>query len=100
MLDPEVLDIIRQNHQAAYEPEVLNHLCGEVGEGNPWPLIDEVCRASGKPVPVIEAQRRPGDPAKLVGSSERIRSELGWTPGYSDISSIVETAWRWHTRER
>jgi UDP-glucose-4-epimerase GalE len=62
-------------------------------------VIDEVCRVSGNEVSVIEARRRPGDPASLVGSSELIRKELGWEPDYGDLSSIVETAWRWHNRD-
>jgi UDP-glucose-4-epimerase GalE len=63
-------------------------------------VIDEVQRVSSTDIQIVEARRRPGDPARLIGSSELIRSELGWTPDYSDISSIVETAWRWHTRQR
>jgi UDP-glucose 4-epimerase len=31
----------------------------------------------------------------LFASSERIRTELGWSPRYEDIDVIVETAWRW-----
>ena len=32
----------------------------------------------------------------LVASSEKIRRELGWSPQYADLRSIVESAWRWH----
>ena len=40
--------------------------------------------------------KRPGDPAKLVGSSQRAQKILGWKPIYGDIDVIVEHAWKWH----
>ena len=59
-------------------------------------VIDAIRRVTGKSVPAIEAPRRPGDPARLVASSEKIRDELGWNPQYADLESIIETAWTWH----
>jgi len=47
---------------------------------------------------VKETARRPGDPAILVASSARIREELGWTPRYPDLDTIVSTAWEWHRK--
>ena len=44
----------------------------------------------------IESARRPGDPARLVASSEKIRDELGWNPRYPDLETIIRTAWEWH----
>jgi UDP-glucose 4-epimerase len=59
-------------------------------------VIDAIRRVTGKSVPAIEAPRRPGDPARLVASSDKIRDELGWNPQYPDLGSIIETAWKWH----
>ena len=59
-------------------------------------VIDTVRRITGRAVPELEAGRRWGDPAVLVGSSEKIRDELGWKPRFADLGTIVETAWRWH----
>lgn len=59
-------------------------------------VIDTACRITGRDIPTVTGPRRPGDPAALVASSERIRHELGWNPQYSTIDAIVETAWRWH----
>lgn len=59
-------------------------------------VIQVAQEVSGKPVPVLERPRRPGDPPMLVASSEKIQRELGWKPRYTDLHSIVETAWRWH----
>ena len=58
-------------------------------------VIDTVRRVTGQPIPVKEAARRPGDPAILVASSEKIRKELNWTPRYSDLEAIVRSAWDW-----
>jgi UDP-glucose 4-epimerase len=59
-------------------------------------IVEAVRRVTGQPIPVIEEPRRPGDPAVLIASSEKITAELGWQPNYSDIDSIVESAWVWH----
>ncbi len=50
----------------------------------------------GQKLPVIEEGRRPGDPAALVASSERIQRELSWQPKFGDLRKIIETAWNWH----
>jgi UDP-glucose 4-epimerase len=47
-------------------------------------------------MPAIDSLRRPGDPARLVASSEKIRKELGWTPRYPHLETIIKTAWDWH----
>jgi UDP-glucose 4-epimerase len=52
---------------------------------------------TGRPVPVRLAARRPGDPAVLVASSDRIRAELGWEPR-KDLRAVIEDAWRWRER--
>jgi len=59
-------------------------------------VIEAVKKVTGRKVTAIESPRRPGDPARLVASSEKIREELGWTPEYPDLETIVETAWEWH----
>ncbi len=59
-------------------------------------MIDVARAVTGHSVPSTDAPRRPGDPARLVASSARIRSELGWRPVHDSPQAIVETAWRWH----
>ncbi|MFH1706826.1 MAG: UDP-glucose 4-epimerase GalE [Planctomycetota bacterium] len=51
---------------------------------------------TGRPVPVRETARRPGDPPALVADPGRAKTLLGWTPAQSDIATIVRTAWNWH----
>lgn len=59
-------------------------------------VVDAAREVTGHPIPTRVVGRRPGDPAVLVASSEKIRRELGWTPQYPDLRIIIETAWRWH----
>jgi len=58
-------------------------------------VIDTVERVIGKPVPKVEAPRRPGDPARLIASSALIEKELGWRPRYASLEEIVRHAWNW-----
>lgn len=59
-------------------------------------VIDSVRRVTGRDFKVTVSDRRPGDPAKLVGSSRKVRRVLGWKPQYADIDTIVRHAWNWH----
>jgi len=59
-------------------------------------VIEAAGRVTGKPIAVREEARRPGDPARLVASSDRVKRVLGWTPDFTDLEAIVESAWRWH----
>lgn len=61
-------------------------------------VIDAAARVTGQEIPVIETDRRPGDPPSLVGGSDRARSILGWNPQYSDIDTILSHAWQWHQK--
>jgi len=58
-------------------------------------VIDTVRKVTGQAIPAEESPRRPGDPAVLVASSEKIKRELGWKPEYTDLESIVRSAWHW-----
>lgn len=60
-------------------------------------VLAAVERVSGRTVPVREGPRRPGDPPALVADARKARELLGWQPRCSDLDTIVETAWRWHT---
>jgi UDP-glucose 4-epimerase len=58
-------------------------------------VIETVRRLTGHPIPTKESPRRPGDPAVLVASAERIKKELGWQARFPDLESIVRSAWAW-----
>jgi UDP-glucose 4-epimerase len=54
--------------------------------------------AVGRTIPYEVVGRRPGDPAVLIASPQKLVDELGWVPRYPDIRGIVQTAWEWHRR--
>jgi UDP-glucose 4-epimerase len=58
-------------------------------------VVGAVSQVTERPIKVVDSPRRPGDPARLVASSARIRAELGWQPRYPDLTHMVETAWSW-----
>lgn len=61
-------------------------------------VIDLARKVTGKSIPAIEEDRRPGDPAVLVADSAKIKSELNWMPRYENLEKIIATAWKWHSR--
>jgi UDP-glucose 4-epimerase len=61
-------------------------------------VIETAKRVTGKEIPVRMGPRRAGDPAVLIASSDKIKSELGWRPKYQDLGLIVESAWNWFSR--
>jgi UDP-arabinose 4-epimerase len=61
-------------------------------------VIAAVERIGGRRVPVRYGSRRPGDPPALVAAPGAAEAMLDWTPRFSELDTIVETAWRWHAR--
>lgn len=59
-------------------------------------VIETARRATAHPIPAVVGPRRPGDPAVLIASSEKIKRELGWEPQFPGLDAIIETAWTWH----
>ena len=93
-------DDLAQAHQLAVE--AIGPGTGRVynlGSGTGATVL-EVLRACeeavGRPIPHEVVGRRPGDPAVLIASPEKIARELGWAPRHPGIEDIVATAWRWH----
>lgn len=62
-------------------------------------IVDLVKRISGKDFPVVIKPRRVGDVAQTVADITKIKSELGFMPKYSDIETIIKTAWLWHSKK-
>jgi len=58
-------------------------------------VVQSARRVTSKTIKEVETARRPGDPAVLVASSEKIRRELGWKPRYPNLDDIVASAWEW-----
>ena len=67
------------------------------GEGFSVRQVIDACReVTGCDIPAEPAPRRPGDPDRLVASSERAAAELKWQPSYPELATIVAHAWAWH----
>ncbi|GAB4237458.1 MAG: UDP-glucose 4-epimerase GalE [Elainellaceae cyanobacterium] len=70
-----------------------------LGNGNGFSVrevIEAARQVTGREIPVMESDRRPGDPPILVGSSDKARSVLGWNPQYANLNQILNHAWQWH----
>lgn len=59
-------------------------------------VIDATRKVTGHAIPVDLGERRAGDPATLVASSEKAKRVLGWKPAHADIEEIIASAWNWH----
>ena len=69
------------------------------GGGSSVREVIAACRKiTGRKIDTIEKPRRPGDPARLIASSEKIKSELGWRPQFQALDAIIESAWKWHQK--
>ena len=70
-----------------------------LGNGNGFSVrevIETARKVTGADIAVVERDRRPGDPPRLIGSSDQARHTLGWEPQYPDLESIIAHAWQWH----
>jgi len=59
-------------------------------------VIKTVKEITGKDFEVEVSDRRAGDPAVLIASSEKIQKELDWQPEFPELEKIISTAWQWH----
>lgn len=84
--------------EALQDKELLVYNLGN-GKGYSVKEVIEAAReVSGQAIPAVDATRRPGDPARLVASSQRIKEELGWEPQIPALEDILASAWDWHRR--
>ena len=61
-------------------------------------VVAACAKVTGRKIAAIEKPRRPGDPPRLVASSEKIKKELGWRPQFQSLDAIIESAWKWHEK--
>lgn len=80
--------------QQGGESEVFN-----LGNGSGFSVrqvIEAAREVTGRDIPIVESERRPGDPPILVGSSAKAQKVLGWQSQYADLTQILSHAWQWH----
>ena len=73
----------------------------DVGTGNGYSnrqVIKMIEEVSGKKINLIERERRKGDADRLIADPVKIKTELGFEPKYSDLETIIRTAWQWHSK--
>jgi UDP-glucose 4-epimerase len=61
-------------------------------------VIDACRKVTGRKIDFVEKPRRPGDPPRLIASSEKIQRELGWKPQFQSLDVIIDSAWKWHQK--
>lgn len=59
-------------------------------------VIETTRKVTGHPIPAKIQERRAGDPARLIASSDKARTILGWKPEFTDLEDIISSAWKWH----
>lgn len=71
-----------------------------LGSGNGFSVkevIETARKITGKEIPAKLESRRAGDPAVLIASSQKIKTELGWKPKREQLETIIQDAWNWHS---
>ena len=82
----------RENHSRRFN----------LGNGNGYSvnqLIDAAKKITGKKIKIKQADRRVGDPARLVADAAFAKKALNWAPAYSNLDEIIEHAWRWEVKQ-
>ncbi|MCI0624408.1 MAG: UDP-glucose 4-epimerase GalE [Acidobacteria bacterium] len=93
-----VLDIAEAHLLALEQIEQASGQAFNVGNNRGYSVREVLAAArliTRRAIPSIETPRRPGDPAALVASSEKLRRALGWLPRHSDLTEILDSAWCW-----
>ena len=70
-----------------------------LGNGNGFSVshvIESAKQITQRPIPAAKGTRRAGDPAVLIGSSDKAHRVLGWQPKFNTLDQIISTAWNWH----
>lgn len=94
-----VVDLASAHVAALHALSQQGRLIYNLGNGRGFSVrevVEVARRVTGHAIPIVESARRPGDPAVLVASSEKIQKELGWSPRYKELEQIVASAWEWH----
>jgi UDP-glucose 4-epimerase len=91
-----ILDLARAHILALGSKKSDFYNLGTGGGSSVREVIDAAGKVTGRKIDVVEKPRRPGDPPRLIASSEKIQRELGWKPQFQSLDAIIESAWKWH----
>ena len=94
-----IADLVSAHILAVDGLKERDRLVYNLGSGNGYSVrevIETARQVTGHRIPAQELPRRPGDSARLVASSDKIKRELGWKPQHDDLYEIISSAWAWH----
>jgi UDP-glucose 4-epimerase len=91
-----ILDLARAHILALGATASGFYNLGTGGGASVREVIAACRKITGRKIDTIEKPRRPGDPARLIASSEKIKNELGWRPQFQSLDAIIDSAWKWH----
>ncbi len=93
-----VLDIADAHRRTLEQIDRLSGEAFNLGTSHGYSVsevVEAARRITGKPIPAAIGARRPGDPAVLVATAEKIERETGWKANHSGLDTIIQTAWEW-----
>ena len=93
-----IVDLARAHILALNSAKSDFYNLGTGGGASVREVIDSCRKITGRKIDIVEKPRRPGDPPRLIASSEKIKRELGWEPQFQSLDAIIESAWKWHQK--
>jgi UDP-glucose 4-epimerase len=93
-----IVDLARAHILALNSAKSDFYNLGTGGGASVREVIDSCRKITGRKVEIMEKPRRPGDPPRLIASSEKIKRELRWKPQFQSLDPIIESAWKWHQK--
>ena len=93
-----ILDLSHAHLLAVHSEKSGFYNLGTGGGSSVREVIESCRKVTGRQIPIVEKARRPGDPPRLIATSEKMKRELGWQPKFQRLDDIVESAWKWHQK--
>jgi UDP-glucose 4-epimerase len=93
-----IVDLARAHILALGAATSAFYNLGTGGGSSVREVIAACAKIAGRKIATIEQPRRPGDPPRLIASSEKIKNDLGWRPQFQSLEAIIESAWKWHEK--
>ena len=93
-----IIDLARAHILALNSSKSEFYNLGTGGGSSVREVVDCCRKVTGRKIDIVEKPRRPGDPPRLIASSEKIKRELGWKPQFQSLEAIIESASKWHQK--
>jgi UDP-glucose 4-epimerase len=93
-----IIDLARAHILALDATESEFYNLGTGGGSSVREVIDTCRKITGRKIETVEKPRRPGDPPRLIASSEKIKTKLGWRPQFQSLDAIIDSTWKWHQK--